>query len=156
MKIAVEWSSPLKLKDGKREGLIYTLSLDKLPQKPGVYVFGRRFGSSFEALYVGKANKIRSRVKSQLDHVKLMQHLRYAKLGKLFVLAGKVRPRPGQQLAKVLRLAELALIRHFPAKGHDLVNDVGTHIRRHEIGSSGKQPKRLIPRKVYLERGKGE
>ena len=156
MEIAVEWSPLLKLKDGRREGLIYNVSLDRLPQKPGVYVFGRRFGGSFEALYVGKANRIRSRVKSQLDHVKLMQHLRHAKSGKLFLLAGKVRPRSGQQLAKVLRLTELALIRHFLAEGHDLVNKMGTRIRRHEIGSFGKQPKRLIPRKVYLERGKGE
>lgn len=156
MKIGVEWGSPLKLKDGRRENLIYTVSLDKLPNERGVYVFGRRFGKSFEALYVGKASRIRGRVKSQLDHVRLMQHLKNAKAGKRLLLAGEVLTRPGQRVAKVLRLAERALIRHFLSEGHDLVNKQGTRIRRHELMSSGKQPKKLIPRITYLERARGE
>lgn len=156
MKIAVEWERPLRLRDGKREGLIYTVNLDKLPRAPGIYVFGRRFGKSFEALYVGKANRIRGRVKSQLNQVRLMQHLKNANAGRRLVLAGKVITRPGQRLAKVLRLMERALIRHFLAEGHDLVNKQGTLIRRHEISSSGKQPKHFIPRVTYLERARGE
>lgn len=156
MKIAVEWGTPLRLKDGRHENLIYTVNLDKLPSEPGIYVLGRRFGKSFEALYVGKANRIRGRVESQLNHVKLMQHLKGSKAGKRLVLAGEVMTRPGQKLAKVLRLAERALIRHFLSEGHDLVNKQGTRIRRHEVSSSGKQPKRFIPRLTYLERAKGE
>jgi excinuclease UvrABC nuclease subunit len=31
------------------------VNLEKLANDPGVYVFGRRFGKSFEALYVGTA-----------------------------------------------------------------------------------------------------
>jgi len=156
MKITIEWGSPLRLKDGRRDNLIYTVSLEKLPDEPGVYVFGRRFGKSLEALYVGKANRIRGRVKGQLDHVKLMQHLKNAKAGKRLLLAGEVITRPGQRLEKVLRLAERALIRHFLSEGHDLVNKQGTRLRRHELASSGKQPKRFIPRMTYLERARGE
>jgi hypothetical protein len=156
MKTAVDWGSPLKLKDGKRDNLIYIVSLDKITKKPGVYVFGRRFGNTFEALYVGKANRIRNRIRSQLDHVRLMQHLKNAKSGRRVVLAGVVLPRPGQRLTKVLQLAERALIRHFLAEGHDLVNKQGTRIRRHELTSTGKQPKRFIPRTTFLERSKGE
>jgi hypothetical protein len=156
MKITIEWGSPLRLKDGRRDNLIYTVSLEKLPDEPGVYVFGRRFGKSLEALYVGKANRIRGRVKGQLDHVNLMQHLKNAKAGKRLLLAGEVITRPGQRLEKVLRLAERALIRHFLSEGHDLVNKQGTRLRRHELTSSGKQPKRFIPRMTYLERARGE
>jgi hypothetical protein len=85
-----------------------------------------------------------------------MQHLKGAKAGKRLVLAGEVVTRPGQKLAKVLWLAERALIRHFLSEGHDLVNKQGARIRRHEVSSSGKQPKRFIPRLTYLERGKDE
>jgi hypothetical protein len=156
MKMSVEWSSPLKLVDGKRENLIYTVFVDKLPNEAGVYVFGRRFGTNFEALYVGKANHIRSRIKTQLDHVKLMQHLKGAKSGDRVLLAGKVLTRRGQRIGKVLRLAERALIRHFLSEGHDLVNVQGARIRRHELTSVGRQPKRFIPRLTYLERARGE
>lgn len=156
MKIDVEWGRPLRLKDGKAENLIYTVKPDKLPSAPGVYVFGRSFGKSFQALYVGKATRIRGRVKSQLNHVKLMQHLKGAKAGKRLVLAGRVLARPGQPLAKVLRLAERAFIRHFLSEGHELVNKQGTRIRRHKVLSSGKHPKRLIPPVAYLERAKKE
>lgn len=156
MKIGVEWGSLLKLKDGKRENLIYTVSLATPPMSEGVYVFGRRFGKSLEALYVGKARRIRGRVKTQLDHVRLMQHIKNAKAGKQLLLAGQVLTRPGQQVARVLRLAARALIRYFPSEGHDLVNKQGTRIRRHKLMSSGKQPKRFIPRVTYLERARSE
>lgn len=69
MKISLEWGRPLKLRDGTRDNLIYTVSLDKLPKGPGICVFGRRWGKNAEALYVGKANKIRGRVKGQLGLV---------------------------------------------------------------------------------------
>jgi len=85
-----------------------------------------------------------------------MQHLKGAKAGKRLVLAGRVRTRPGQPLAKVLQLAERAFIRHFLSEGHDLVNKQGTRIRRHKVLSSGKQPKRVIPAVAYLERSKGD
>jgi len=156
MKIAVEWGLPLKLKDGRHENLIYTVALERLPAEPGVYVFGRRFGRSFEALYVGKANRIRNRIRTQLDHVKLMQHLKGAKLGDRVLFPGRVLTRPGQRVQKLLTLAERALIRHFLSEGHDLVNKLGTRIRRHELTSSGKQPKKFIPRITYLERGRGD
>jgi len=79
MRLYVEWSRPVPLKDATRQNLIYSVDLDRLPSAPGVYVLGRRWGSQFEALYVGKANGIRSRVKSQLNNLRLMQHLKNAK-----------------------------------------------------------------------------
>jgi len=155
MRLYVEWSRPVPLKDATRQNLIYSVDLDRLPSAPGVYVLGRRWGSQFEALYVGKANGIRSRVKSQLNNLRLMQHLKNAKAGRRIVLAGRISTKPGQQLDRCLPLIERALIRYFLSEGDDLVNKQGTRLRRHELSSSGKHPKRFIPNLMYVEKGKG-
>src|SRR5437879_5866773 len=110
MKLSVEWARPIQLKDATRDNMIYGLDLAKVTTAGGVYVFGRRWGAQFEALYVGKARNMRSRVKSHLNNLRLMQHLRNAKTGKRVVLAGKLVTRQGQQLAKCLALTERALI----------------------------------------------
>jgi hypothetical protein len=156
MKLFVEWSVLIPLMDASRENLIYGVDLGKLPLAPGVYVMGRRWGKQFEALYVGKASSIRGRVKTQLNNLRLMQHLRNARSGRRFVLAGKVIMRQGQRIERVLPLVERALIRYFLSEGHDLVNKQGTRLRRHEVFSSGKHPKRFLPAEMYLERGRAE
>lgn len=153
MDLQIEWSRPIQLKDASRDSLIYNLDLTKVDDATGVYIFGRRWGNQFEALYVGKAGKIRSRVKGHLNNLKLMQHLRHARTGKRILLAGRIITRPGQKIAKCMTLAERALIRHFLSEGHDLVNKQGTRLRRHQLKSSGKHPKRFFPRTIFLERG---
>lgn len=155
MKLHVEWSRPIPLKDARRQNLIYSVDLSRLPRAPGVYVFGRRWANQFEALYVGKANRIRGRVRTQLNNLRLMQHLRNARSGKRIVLAGRILTRPGQQMDRCLPLIERALIRYFLSEGDDLVNKQGTRLRRHELSSSGKHPRRFIPSPMYVERGKG-
>jgi hypothetical protein len=147
---------PIQLKDGSKQNLIYVLDTNKLPATSGLYILGRRWGSEFEALYVGKANNIRGRVKGQLNNLRLMQHLRNAKTGKRIVLAGKIITKPGQQLEKSLQLGERGLIRYFLSEGHELVNKQGTRLRHHEVLSSGNHPKRFFPRAIFLERSKGE
>jgi hypothetical protein len=144
------------MRDATPQNLIYSTDLSKLPRSAGVYIFGRRHGSNFEALYVGKANDLSRRVNTQLNNLRLMQHLKNAKAGKRVVLTGQFVGKPGQQAQKCLALAERALIRYFLSEGHDLVNKQGTRLRRHEVTSSGKHPKRFFPRLMYLERAKGE
>lgn len=156
MKLALEWARPTPLKDATRQNLIYTLDLKKLPRTAGVYVMGRRWGTNFEALYVGKANNLAGRVKGQLNNLRVMQHLRNARAGKRILLTGRFMAKPGQQSERCLPLLERALIRYFLSEGHDLVNKQGTRIRRHEILSSGRHPKRFFPGLMYLERAKGE
>ena len=136
--------------------MVYEVDLNKFASVPGVYIFGRIFGSQFEALYVGKANKIRGRMRTQLNNLRLMQHVLNAKSGKRVVLAGALKTRRGQQLQKTLALAEKALIRYFLSEARDLVNVSGVRISRHELVSSGTYPKRFFPRVVYLEKSKGD
>ena len=156
MKLHLDWGRPIQLKDASKQNMIYGLDLAKVTSGAGVHIFGRRWGSQFEELYVGKAGNIRSRVKGHLNNLRLMQHLHNAKTGKRIVLAGRLVTKQGQQMAKCLALAERALIRYFLSEGHDLVNKQGTRLRRHELTSSGQHPKRYFPRMMYLEKAKGE
>jgi hypothetical protein len=142
------------LVDASKQNLIYSFDHSKLPEGAGVYVFGRRFGKQFEALYVGKAGELRSRTKGQLNNLRLMQHLKTAKNGKRILLVARFVSKPGQQEAKCLAILERALIRFFLSEGHDLVNKQGTRLRRHEIGSIGTRTK--VPRLMFVDRGKGE
>src|SRR3990172_13390471 len=108
MKLYVEWTRPVPLKDASHQNLIYSVALERLPTSAGIYVFGRRWGNQFEALYVGKANGVRGRVKGQLNNLRLMQHLKNAKAGKRIVIAGRIVTKPGQQLDRSLPLIERA------------------------------------------------
>jgi hypothetical protein len=155
MKLEIEWQRLMPLKEaGRYENLIYTFDHSKLPDAAGIYVFGRRYGKNFEALYVGQATSIQNRVRGQLKNLPLMLHLEKAKNGKRMVLAGQFISKPGQQEKKCLGLLERALIRYFLAEGHDLVNKQGTRLRRHEITSTNS--KKLIPRLMFVDRAKGE
>lgn len=152
MDLQVEWQSPIPLRDGTRQGLIYLCDLERLPKRPGVYVFGRRFGKNFEVLYVGKAHSISDRVRSQIrNNVKLMMHVRNARHGPRILVAGCFRAAPGQQEQRCLPLIERALIRHFLSEAHDLVNKQGTRLQQHSIVSI--RAKRLVPKKMLLNRG---
>lgn len=156
MRLKVDWQRPIALRSGAREGLICTLDLDALPRTAGIYIFARRWGKSYEALYVGQSMRLRGRIKSHLNNLRLMRHLQEAKSGRRVVITGQIRTRPGQQLSKSLSTLERAFLRHFLSEGHDLVNKQGVRIRRHEIESEGPVPKSFVPSIMYLERGKSK
>jgi hypothetical protein len=154
MKLQLEWKRQLPLREaGRDQNLIYTFDHLKLPEAAGVYVFGRRYGENFEALYVGKANSLRGRVRGQLKNLPLMLHLQKAKSGKRVILIARFISKPGQQEEKCLPLLEKTLIRYFLSEGHDLVNKQGARLRRHEITS--KNPRWLVPRLMFVDRAKG-
>ncbi|MEQ1440799.1 hypothetical protein AAG565_15745 [Fontimonas sp. SYSU GA230001] len=156
MKLHLEWSRPVPLKDATAENLVFKADLSKISTASGIYVFGRRWGSQFEALYVGKAANVRSRVKSHFNNLRLMQHVKNARNGKRVVLTARFVARPGQQVEKCLRVLERGFIRYFLSEGHDLVNKQGTSIRRHEVTSTGRHPRRVFPNSMYVEKAKGE
>lgn len=150
MELQIEWNHIVRLKKDKI--LDYNIDLTKLSTKAGIYIFGRRWGKSFEALYVGKADNIRSRVKGQLNNHKLMQHLKYAKDGRRIIITGIFLAKPGQQQERCLKIIERAFIRYFLSKGDDIVNIHGVRIRQHKITSTGKQPKKIIPGYIAVAR----
>lgn len=148
MNIEVAWSPPIPMKRTRSAG--YSIDLVRVPEASGVYVFGRRWGEGFEALYVGTALDIRSRINDQLNNVRLMSHIKEAKVGNRVVVAGVILTKGGQRIEKCLTLVENALIRYFLSEGDDLVNVQGTLIRRHVI-SSTQTPRWLVPREMYLD-----
>ena len=160
MDLEIEWKKPVPLRKAPRRArkgsmYIYKMDLKVLPDVPGIYVFARRWGKSYEALYVGQSQNIYKRVSKHLNNLHLMKHLENAKNGQRVLIAGEAVTRPGQQLKKVLLTLERAFIRYFLSEGHDLVNQQGTRIRRHEI-SSRKVPKSFVPTLMYLEKAKGK
>ena len=112
MDIEIQWSRELPLKRNSRSGL-YEINLEKIPEVPGVYIFGRRHGAIFEALYVGKSADLRSRIKTQLNNHKLLTHVWNAKDGGRALMFGEFKAKPKQNHADCLRITEKALIRHF-------------------------------------------
>jgi hypothetical protein len=151
MRLQVDWGKPVPMRRDKVAG--YILDLEKLPDHAGVYVFGRRWGNSYEALYVGKALRIRSRVKGQLNNLRLISHIRTAKVGSRVVMTGVVVTKPGQQIDKCITLVERSLIRYFLSEGHDLVNIMGTALRQHEIVSA-PAPRWFVPSSMFLDKGR--
>lgn len=156
MNLHVEWGKPIILR-ADRDGFSYSLDLNKITDFPGVYIFGRQWGSGFEALYVGSSLNVRKRIKGHAkNNLQLMKHLRTAKTGKRILLAGELVTKRGQQVERCIALTERALIRYFLSEGDDLVNRMGTQIRRHELESTGRHPKRYFPTLMYLEKTRSE
>lgn len=152
----MEWRKPVLLRSGAKDGLIYTMDLDKVPDAPGIYVFARRWGKSYEGLYVGKGERVRRRIRGQLNNLRLMRHIEGARIGRKVLIVGQAMPRPGQKVPKILSILERTFIRHFLSEGHDLVNKQGVRIRRHEVISGGPIPKAFVPTMMFLEKSKGE
>lgn len=138
MKLHVEWDTELKLTHRYQGAPSYWCDLDDIPDRPGIYIFARRFGDGLEALYIGKANALRGRIKNQFNNLKLMHHVETAKSGQRVLLIGEFVPKKGQQLVRCLSIFEKAIIRHYLYERHDIVNIKGTKISRHELSNGGK------------------
>jgi len=108
MKLSIEWEKPVVLRSGRRDGLIYNIDYDSFERFPGIYIFARKWGKSFEALYVGQSKNIRQRIRNHLNNLKLMRHIEDAKSGRRYVIVGYASPKPGQKLEKVLLLSSVA------------------------------------------------
>ena len=154
MKLHLIWQKPIPLE--KDSGLIYTCDIEKIPDVEGVYIFARRWGKNYEALYVGQSRRLRSRIRGQLNNLKLMKYIDNAASGKRALIIGQPAKRAGKKNKMLLDTLERAFIRHFLSEGHDLANKQGVRIRRHEISSEGPLNKAFMPRAVYLEKRKGE
>lgn len=149
MDLRVTWHKPVKLRKSRPGSTyIYELDQDSIPDKPGVYIFMRRFGKNLNPLYVGKAQNLKTRIGQQLVALKLMKGLENAEIGSRAVVFGEFVPRPGQSENRCLLLIEKALIRHFLSEGHDLLNKLGTRIATKHSLTSRKVAGRFVPTKI--------
>lgn len=155
MRISVRWSRPIPLRSSKR--LIYECEdVGRLPRAPGVYVFARRFGSSLDPLYIGRATSLRSRIRQQLEsNVQLMRGIQTARKGNRVLAYGEVKLKPGQRQDKVLKILEASLIEHALTRGSELLNKQGTKTPVHHILSNGnRSTTNVFPKKMLVRRGK--
>lgn len=128
----------------------YSIDTTKIPAVAGIYVFLRVHGSSAEALYVGKATNLNSRIKQQLNNLKLMTSIQNATNGERRLVFAECLPKPGQQVPKMLPICEKALIRYYLAQGHSLVNIQGTRLKFHELDSARSDLKEFLPLKTKM------
>lgn len=151
MNLALNWQKPLTLKTDTSGNGIYIVPLDDISTEPGIYIFLRTHGRAFEALYVGKADNLRSRVKQHLNNLQLMKGIEKAATGKRLLALAEFIPKQGQQQAKALRRIETAYIRHYLSYGHQLINKQGTKIAKDSIASKRSNLKKFIPKDLYFE-----
>jgi hypothetical protein len=150
MNVELEWQKELRLKYHEKDDA-YELELQSVSEKPGIYIFGRRHGKLFEALYVGKASSLRPRIKTQLNNHKLLTHVWNAKTGRRIVMLGEFKARRNQTPATCLPIAERALIRYFVSEGHDLVNLQGVNLRQNDVLSTGVHKVKDFPNLIQVE-----
>lgn len=150
MDIQLYWHKPLNLYDGSDSNLIYDINLDAVPTSAGIYLFAREYGQSVSILYVGKGTNLRSRLKSQLNNVRLMRAIQNAPKGYRILTFAELATR-SQQLDKALRIVESSFIRHYVVEGHELLNVQGTIIKIHTINSERNHLKKFVPKVIYTE-----
>lgn len=140
MKLNLQWHRSVKL--GK---FPYRADIEKVPKTAGIYVFLRLYGSTAEALYVGKANNLRGRIKQQLNNLRLMNGINSAPNGIRRLVYAEFVARPGQQQSKALALCEKTLIRYYLGQGHNLLNVQGAKLKYHELDSTRIELKKFLP-----------
>lgn len=153
MLIEAEWSKPVTLKKRKPGGLVYELDLEVLPAEPAVYLFCRRHSERVFPIYIGETLNLRSRIKSHLNSLKLMQALADAASGKRLLIYCTVKAGSPMKAKKHLKVIEKALILHSQSEGHSLFNKMGTKLPTDEIRFTGNRTSEaLAPRSMLIEK----
>lgn len=133
LNISATWRQPVALALASSRLIYDCPEIEKIPEAPGVYIFGRRFGASVQPLYVGRAANLQDRLLQHLNSVKLMLGIRDAQAGERFFMCCEVNLKRGQQIGKVLEILETALISHLLSEGYELLQTQGTKRPNHTI-----------------------
>lgn len=136
MKIELNWFEPIELGSSStlREN-IKNFDLKEIPDVSGIYIFYREYGETQTALYVGKSENIRSRMKSHFNSLKLIEGLEDTPQGKKKLIFAEVQTRA--ELGRALNQAEKGLIQHYIENGHPLLNQKLMADHFDEITSTG-------------------
>jgi hypothetical protein len=156
MKIEIHWQRKLKMVPMRSDEVEYDFELDPIPDLPGVYIFLRKHGRVPSPLYVGKTTSLRRRMAQyrnlQGDHaVQIMEAVRHAENGARWLVFGVFKTKRGQQEDRLLEIVERALIAHYLAQGHVLINTQGTRIPTNEITNIRNDLQKLIPMQLQVE-----
>lgn len=143
----LHWHKPQRLRTYP-----YLPDLDQIPRSAGIYIFYRKYGKGFQVFYVGKALNLRSRLKGQLNNLKLMNSIKSAANGARMLAYGEIKLKPGQKASSAILAAEKLLIRHFIEEGHELLNVQGVKLRVQTLTNDRPAPiNKLIPLRTQVE-----
>lgn len=121
MNVELNWYEPIEL--GSSSTLkenVKNFDVSLLPEISGVYIFYREYGDYQEALYVGKSENIRTRMKAHFNSIKLIDGLVDTPKGQKKLIFAEVKTR--SDLAKALAQAEKGLINQLDDEKHPLLN----------------------------------
>ncbi|MDN5622263.1 MAG: GIY-YIG nuclease family protein [Acinetobacter sp.] len=121
MNVELDWYEPIEL--GSSSTLkenVKNFDLSLLPEISGIYIFYREYGDYQEALYVGKSENIRTRMKAHFNSIKLIDGLVDTPKGQKKLIFAEVKTR--SDLAKALAQAEKGLINQLDDEKHPLLN----------------------------------
>lgn len=119
--VELNWYEPMEL--GSSSTLkenVKNFDFLLLPEIAGVYIFYREYGNYQEALYVGKSENIRKRMKAHFNSMKLIDGLIDTPKGQKKLIFAEVKTR--SDLAKALAQAEKGLINQLDDEKHPLLN----------------------------------
>jgi hypothetical protein len=151
MLIAVEWHKPVLLSKNSRIVVDRNNLTRAIPNSAGVYFFSRKYGSSFQPLYVGETNSIRSRLKNHLNNADIRDILRGiplpsvpVKRGNKYFHFGTIRGKLGKLLSKRMSLVQKYMISQAIAEKSPLLNKQLTDIKTHSVIFGGPKRGRAI------------
>jgi hypothetical protein len=150
MQIEAEWSKPIPLTKDSSGALIYQLDFSKLPEEPGVYVFGRKHGKGSAPIYIGETLSIRRRIKDHLKSLPLMKAIENAPNGGRFLIFCTVSAGTKEKAKKHVKIIEKTLILHAQTEGHEIFNKKGTKLPTDTIAFSGNRTSETIAPRVML------
>ncbi len=151
MIIEVEWHKPFLLSKNSRILVDRNNLPAKIPKSVGVYFFSRKYGSSFQPLYVGETTNIRARLRTHLNNADIRDILRGiplpgvpVKRGNKYFHFGTLRGKHGKLLSKRMSLVQRYMISQAIAQKSPLLNKQLTDIKTHSVVFSGPKRGRAI------------
>ncbi|GAA5003396.1 hypothetical protein GCM10023206_07100 [Acinetobacter puyangensis] len=151
MKIKLDWQEPLQLGSFTDDVNYHDeLELNEIPESAGIYIFYRQHGETQQALYVGQAQNLRSRLKQQFKSLELMKHIKNSKKGSKHLVFALLKTR-SSNLVHALNQAERGLITHYMEENkHDLFNKRGLYEEYDLVESIGENVQPLINIELWV------
>jgi len=142
MDLELRWLSPFDLVESRGNFIYEVDNFERIPDMPGIYVFGRDHGGAISPLYIGKAISLCTRIEQQLNNVGLMRAIQRAPNAYRVLYVAEFICKTGQNLDKAIAVIESALISAAMVEGFELINKQGTKTLAHTISSTGNREAR--------------
>ncbi len=139
LNIEATWQPPLDINPVPGEFSFVCRDIENVPEGPGVYIFGRRYGDTITPCYIGRSRNINGRLKQHLNSIRLMNGLRNFGNGQKIFSWANINLRPGQNIDRILHVLERMLIVHATDDGHELLNVNGARLPHHVAELNGNR-----------------